>query len=1162
MISKIMADGEYSGMTQIEHYLKFPELVLSQVNVLPDNRWIYNAQTKILEYVNIPYSFGLERLFLEALHNAADNVLKSRNNNINPGVIKVNITTNMIKIYNEGRPISCNIQPNTNMYIPTFIFGKLMTSSNYNNSQTRQTAGTYGLGIKCTNLFSIYFRVVIINLLEGKKFTQVWKNNMSIVEDPIIIDINPSDYACSSTSITFVSDFHRFYDSDDVYGYSGKREYSDTTLRSYMKHCIDASFTANIAVHFNNIVFDCTGIDGINKYASYYAKFDKHLIMESKDSVCILMDMPSTGFTVSFVNSVINAEGGTHIDKWKNASFKKIIADMKKKYHLAKFGIDNVSEHIGMILSCRLTNPRFKHQTKDKLISPSPTLSDTITVDCKALETWKAYQMIDDTCAAHVNNMTKTSNGQKKENTYVPKLVDAEYAGTNQSYKCVLFVTEGDSAANFAIKGTANGALAGALPFKGKLLNVSNCTNLDYINNTEITALKQALGLQEGIDYTIDANRNSSLRYGKLRIISDQDPDGHHIRGLIYNYFRVKFPSLLTIGFVDVMETPLMRIKYRSTNISFYYEHEYISWLKDINIDDAERTYRQKANPIYYKGLGSSDDEDLLDAFKASKITVYKYDNNSEKLLSMAYDGDNSDMRKEWVMSWNPDTNRNLYSETMPKDTLSYMIMEPLCHHAYINNQRMLPCIVDGLKECQRKVVAVLLTMPRDSSKKVSQLKGVVADKMHYRYGEHSLYGTIVELGNYYAGSNNIPLIKAKGQYDSRNGTGAAQDRYIFASPSPVLRNIFRPEDECILEYKSEGKVYIEPLYYYPILPLFLVNGVLGIATGFSTRIPAYNPGDLYAYIVWWLKIKTGVSEIDSLPRPEIKPWYKNYQGKIEKINDRWYSFGSFEEITSNKAIKDIMITELPVSMTIKRYRGILDKLKNTPLADEEKYMSIKGDNIADASSTKKTKKSVVPMCIETYKAITNTLIYKHQGATQIEIIPKIKVYKPRCLYKKSDPLRSMFLRERISDTNIVLLNKKYIPTQYEHSVYNAFNEYCSIRYDAYIMRRTTMMNNWKDQISQLKLKIRFIQDNIDGKILLKDANNKPKSKATLYDEVSKLGYSTAFLDIPMYTLTIDGIDHIKKEISRIRDKWTYYKNTSPANLWLLELQELIQAMQ
>lgn len=104
--------------------------------------------------------------------------------------------------------------------------------------------------------------------------------------------------------------------------------------------------------------------------------------------------------------------------------------------------------------------------------------------------------------------------------TGLVKLEDANNAGTKSGSKCTLILTEGDSAKALAVSGL--GVVGrdnyGVFPLRGKLLNVREATGKSLLENAEIQAIKQIMGLQQGKVYT----NVDSLRYGSLMIMADQ----------------------------------------------------------------------------------------------------------------------------------------------------------------------------------------------------------------------------------------------------------------------------------------------------------------------------------------------------------------------------------------------------------------------------------------------------------------------------------------------------------------------------------------------------------------------------------------------------------------------------------------------------------------
>ena len=178
-------------------------------------------------------------------------------------------------------------------------------------------------------------------------------------------------------------------------------------------------------------------------------------------------------------------------------------------------------------------------------------------------------------------------------------------------------------------------------------------------------------------------------------------------------------------------------------------------------------------------------------------------------------------------------------------------IHKELIQFSRYDNSRSIPCMVDGFKPSQRKVLFGAFKRKLKSEIKVIQFSGYVSEHSAYHHGEASLNGTIVSMAQNFVGSNNINLLVPNGQFGTRmmGGKDCASARYIYTYLSPITRCIFKPSDDQLCQYIVEEGQTIEPNYYYPILPMVLVNGSEGIGTGYSTSIPNYNPVDIVNYI-------------------------------------------------------------------------------------------------------------------------------------------------------------------------------------------------------------------------------------------------------------------------------------------------------------------------
>jgi len=505
--------------------------------------------------------------------------------------------------------------------------------------------------------------------------------------------------------------------------------------------------------------------------------------------------------------------------------------------------------------------------------------------------------------------MLKKTDGHKRSRiSGIPKLDDANNAGTKHSKDCVLILTEGDSAKSLAISGlTVVGRdNYGVFPLRGKMLNVRDASHKSIMDNAEVSAIKQILGLQHGKVY----QNTESLRYGHIMIMTDQDTDGSHIKGLVINLLDHFWPSLLKIsGFLLEFITPIVKVSKKGRNaISFYTLPEYERW-KEENNDG--KGWKIK----YYKGLGTSTSAEAKEYFSDMQHHCKKFneiEQEDRKLLDMAFSKKNADKRKEWLKEYTPD----IYMDnSVDKIVINEFINKELIQFSMADVIRSIPSIVDGFKPGQRKILYACFKRNLINEIKVAQLTGYVSEQTAYHHGEQSLSSTIVNLAQDFVGSNNIPLLVPNGQFGTRlqGGKDAASARYIFTQLNKITRLIFKKSDDNILEYLNDDGQMIEPKWYIPILPMVLINGAEGIGTGYSTSIPNFNPRDVV------MNLKRRIRGLDFIP---IHPWYRGFRGKIELIEEGKYKVsGEIRKVDETT----IEITELPIRTWTQNCKEMLE---------------------------------------------------------------------------------------------------------------------------------------------------------------------------------------------------------------------------------------------
>lgn len=894
----------YKKYTQIEHVLERPGMYVGDTKDVTSECWTIDSESNTASLKSCTWNPGIYKIFDEILTNASDEV--QRNNRVK--CIKVEITEDgSVSVYNDsGIPIE--IHPEYKIYIPELIFANLLTTSNHDDTKKRVTGGLNGLGAKLAAIFSDSFTVETAT--SGKKYTQTFENNLSKICKPKITK-SSKEY----TKITFKPDFKRF----------GTDGLTPDTRNVLIKRIFDicAITPKSVDVYYNGTKLS---VKDFSEYISVYigAKKDCPRAIQETHRWQVGIAPSENGFQcISFVNGVNTSDGGSHVDHVINPIIKRLTETIQDKNKNLTIKPHYIKDNLFVFINCRIENPSFSSQTKEKNITKVSDFGSKFTATDEFIKTVAKLGIIENVLvladAKEKKSLQKT-DGKKTSRVIIPKLDDANRAGTKDSSKCTIIFTEGDSAKATAISGLSvvGRDNYGVFPLRGKLLNTRTATYAQLSKNEEINNIKQILGLQTGKKY----KNTSGLRYGRVLIMTDADTDGFHIKSLLINFIANMWPELLKIDFISSLVTPIIKITRRSEVIPFYNLSDYNSWKKSHNTSG----FKVK----YYKGLGTSSAAEAKEYFRDMKTLDYKSETrDDEKYLEMAFTKTEADARKKWILDniKLPTTLDYKQSKVNVKD----LINKELVLFSIADNIRSIPNLVDGLKPSQRKIIFACIKRNLYSEIKVSQLAGYVSEVSSYHHGETSLQDTIVNLSQTFVGSNNMNLLEPVGQFGTRllGGKDASSPRYIFTHLSKNFKYMFNPSDYNLLNYLDDDGFSIEPSFYVPILPLILINGACGIGTGFSTDIPCFNPEDIKDRL---LKL---VDDEDS-DIEELTPWYNGFTGTIKKVDEnRWMTCGSYK-ITSNT----LTVTELPIGTWTEDYKTFLDKLETEDIIYSYKNMS------------------------------------------------------------------------------------------------------------------------------------------------------------------------------------------------------------------------------
>jgi DNA topoisomerase-2 len=484
-----------------------------------------------------------------------------------------------------------------------------------------------------------------------------------------------------------------------------------------------------------------------------------------------------------------------------------------------------------------------------------------------------------------------------------------------------------------------------------------------------------------------------TLRYGRIVICCDQDLDGYHCLSLIFNMFHNLWPSLLELNtFISYIRTPLIKaIDSKNKKYKFYSQQEFESVSKKKSFKTIK----------WYKGLGTSTSEEARECFKDNCITNLQWTGKScEEAIELAFKKENISDRKTWLLEHysNTSNGKKIDESATTYDTF---INNKLVLFSTYDCIRSIPDVIDGLKPSQRKVLYTMLKKGMTSEIKVAQLGSIASEFTNYHHGENSLNNCIIKMAQDYPGSNNMNLITPQGQFGTRyyNGIDAASPRYIFTNLNKNTLTLFLKQDLDLLEYNVEEGKQIEPVRFYPVLPIVLLNTTIGIGSGFSTMVPSYNPVDI---------IKNIKLVLNGKQQQKMEPWYKGIKRK-----------------NCDRENNNFVIYDIPIGTSISNFKKTLQEkelqLDYTIIKDSctenDVYFELQLEKGANVDKIKKELK------LDKKQSINNMYLF-HNGKLQIfkspeEILNTFVVDKQDFLKRK----KKSILKEL--DNLKILLNYK-----------------------------------------------------------------------------------------------------------------------------------------
>jgi len=441
--------------------------------------------------------------------------------------------------------------------------------------------------------------------------------------------------------------------------------------------------------------------------------------------------------------------------------------------------------------------------------------------------------------------------------------------------------------------------------------------------------------------------------------------------------------------------------------------------------------------------------------------------------------------------------------DNINKTSISKFLNMDVVDFANYSTVRAIASYLDGLKNSHRKVIHFIKDVPSNKEKRLFNLSGEIMTATEYLHGDIS--GSVVTLAQNFTGSNNISLLKREGNFGSRFTPEASATRYIYTTKEDYFDDIFLPIDNNILiEQEFEGKK-IEPRFFLPSVPLILVNGSEGIATGFAQKILPRNTQTIKQYIKNYLNAEK---------TPDLKPSFNGFKGTIEKGENKnqWIVKGEFIRKTKT----EIIITEIPIGYNLSSYTKVLDKLEDDKI-------------------------------IKTYEDLSENDEFKF----------KIKTDMKFSSYSDEEILDKLKLKKKITENFTVIDENNRV--RVFNNAEELIQSYIDIKIHYTNKRKEYLINKIKDDLHILASKYIFVDNVIKGNIIV---NNKKKTEIEeqleKYEKIIKKDDAYDYLlRMPIYTLTEEKVQDLHNSIIQKKKDLDSIKSKSEKDLWLNDLEKI-----
>ena len=588
------------------------------------------------------YAPALYRCLREIIDNSLDEYIIGHNNLI---VIDYSTESKICTVIDNGRGIPTGINKKTGKSALWLVFGQMHAGGKFDKESYKISAGKNGVGNKGTNALSKWLVAYSNN---NDKRTWMHQAFVRGVADGEVTRGGCGEFEKwvkdTGTIVRFLPDAKIFEDGIDMDINRLKRELDDVKYlcpKLRIKLFVDGAETDFYSESgLADMVSDGKDKEIIFSYSA-----------ENIDAAINFTQREGSSFR-SYVNNVYTDMGGTHLK-----GFRKAICDIVKENSKKSITNDDILEGMVGAIHFKMADPQYQGQTKNELTTVSAEKDVQDLLDKPLRKFFRdnkstldrivkfAEKMYDERQKMKASkDMLKGLNKLNNAAKYISeKFSDADRRKYRNVDDLEMFVVEGDSAGGH-FKQAREGFQA-CLKLRGKIINAAKATQTQLFGSTkkgseqdgnrEIKDLTAALGC--GV---LDQYDESKLRFSKLIILTDADPDGLHITNLVLAFLLKYMPDLVKNGHVYTVDSPLFMANGASARVYGNSRNEVEKKMKEAKCKQYTITR--------LKGWGECNADDLATLCispKTRKLIQMKYDDKTLETLEQTMAGD-SEFRK------------------------------------------------------------------------------------------------------------------------------------------------------------------------------------------------------------------------------------------------------------------------------------------------------------------------------------------------------------------------------------------------------------------------------------------------------------------------------------------------------------------------------------